>query len=351
MLPEQAARLEHARLQRLVHEVETMPRRHQLEAQRDQALAIIATERVQPARIGAGGQRPVLGQIVGADEAELAEVLVIGRQIDEQLDHGGGDPEADLDQGVRQAGPLEGLLHVRMRRKMLDVEGLVGRRAEQQVLGERGIGVVAIDVEHLDQAAEARLLEPLAHGVPRLEHGGSDLGLSLGIDRAAQAHVVDVAIQAHHDQRPHRRRHHLLGAAQARRLVVDPVRLGSKGELPERSASSSSRLNISASAPSSSRGCTRAMPQSEEQVVGDRAGEDLRRVADVGHLAAGHRLRQPGHLDVVDQHAPGVGIEQVGKDQQQLVLAAAGGPQDRDARRQLRPQSWRRPAAPVRPRR
>ena len=93
MLPEQAARLEHPRLQGLVHQVQTMPRRRQLERQRDQALAILATERVQPARIGPGGQRPVLGQIVGADEAELAEVLVIGRQIDEQLDHGGGDLE------------------------------------------------------------------------------------------------------------------------------------------------------------------------------------------------------------------------------------------------------------------
>src|SRR5690606_2654538 len=52
-------------------------------------------------------------------------------------------------------------------------------------------------------------------------------------------------------------------------------------------------------------------------------------------LPAGHGLRQPVQVDVVDQHAPGIGLDQVGQDQQQLLLAAARRAQNGDARRQL----------------
>ena len=40
-------------------------------------------------------------------------------------------------------------------------------------------------------------------------------------------------------------------------------------------------------------------------------------------------------LVVRDQDAAGVGVEQVGEHQGQLLLAAAGGPDDRDPRRQV----------------
>ena len=77
------------------------------------------------------------------------------------------------------------------------------------------------------------------------------------------------------------------------------------------------------------------MLEPEEQIVGDRAGEQLGGIADIGELAAGDRLRQPLHLVIRDQDPAGAGIEQVGEHQRELLLAAAGGADDRDPRRQI----------------
>ena len=148
---------------------------------------------------------------------------MVRRQVGEQLDHRVGELEADLEQRLGQPGLGEDLLGVGMRREVLHVEHLAARRAEHQVLGERGVGVVALLVEHLDEPGEARLGEPLAHRPARGEEQLGELGLRLGIDRAAQPHLVDVAVELHDGQRLDRERGEILGTRQAERRVVDPV--------------------------------------------------------------------------------------------------------------------------------
>ena len=186
------------RLQRLVDQVEPVARRDQLQRQRDQPLAIGRAQALQLGRVGAADQRAIVGQVVRADEAELPEVLVIRRQIGEQLDHRARELEPDLEQRLDQPGLGEDLLHVGLRGEVLDVEGLADRLAEQQVLGERGVGVVALGIEHLDQPAELRIPQALAHRPARLEEARGQLRLRLGVDRAAQPHLVDVAVELDH---------------------------------------------------------------------------------------------------------------------------------------------------------
>ena len=198
---------------------------------------------------------------------------------------------------VGQARAVEDLLDVGMGGEMVDVEGLVDRGAEQQVLGERRVAVVALGVEHLDQAAEARIREALAHRTARLEHRRRDLGLRLGVDRAAQAHLIDVAIEAHHGQRPHRRRHHLLGPAQPGARVVDPVGLAVERQVARALRFQHVALELLGRGPLQIPRPHGAMPQAEQQIVGDRAGEDLRRIADMGHAPPGDRFGQLVQLD------------------------------------------------------
>ena len=83
-----------------------------------------------------------LRQVVLVDEAVLREELVARRQAAEQLDHGLGHLVAGADQQLVQAGGAQHLAHVGVAGQVLDVEHAPDRRAEQQVLGQRGVAVV-----------------------------------------------------------------------------------------------------------------------------------------------------------------------------------------------------------------
>ena len=73
------ARLEQAILHRLVEDVEPMPRRDQLEGQREEFRAIILGECRRAPRSDAAEDGLELGKIVRADKTELFKELVIGR--------------------------------------------------------------------------------------------------------------------------------------------------------------------------------------------------------------------------------------------------------------------------------
>ena len=49
-----------------------------------------------------------------------------------------------------QPGVVQHAQHVGVRREVVDVEAAADRRAEKQVLGERGVAVVLLRVEALD---------------------------------------------------------------------------------------------------------------------------------------------------------------------------------------------------------
>ena len=81
-------------------------------------------------------------------------------------------------------------------RQTLSVTALGYRIPIGDDLGHRGIGVVAVYVERLDQPGKSRVAEPVAERVPGREYFLDRFRLTARIDIAAQAHLVNAAIQA-----------------------------------------------------------------------------------------------------------------------------------------------------------
>ena len=144
LVGEMAPRLDHARLEALVDQSQAVPGGDQLERQRQQlARSSASSSPFSPTSADALEDRLELRQVVLADEAVLREELVARRQAAEQLDHGLGDLVAGAQQQLVQPGLAQHLAHVGVAGEVLHVEHAPDRRAEQQVLGERRVAVVA----------------------------------------------------------------------------------------------------------------------------------------------------------------------------------------------------------------
>ena len=190
-------------------------------------------------------------------------------------------------------------------------------------------------IEDLDQAPHPRVLEALAHGAARLENPGRQLGLRVGVDRAAQPQLVDVAVEPNHAERAHGGGRDLLRILDSGRGVVDPV-----GLAVVRRVAGTPRLQPLARMDRRSGPVTLDLAQgpvleTEQQIVGDRPGEDLGRIAYVGHPAAGNQFGELLNFPIADQHASRVRSDQVGEHQGELLLAAPGRADDGDVGGQL----------------
>ena len=146
-----------------------MPRRDQLERQRQQPGAVVLVEGCGPAIADPPENCLEFRQVVGADEAELLEERVVRRQVGEQLDHGLGDLLAGLDQVLGQTDLVEHLPHISVVGEGVELERRADRGSEQQVFGDRGVGVEALGVVGLDEVGDAVLDEPPGERAARLE--------------------------------------------------------------------------------------------------------------------------------------------------------------------------------------
>ena len=146
-----------------------MARRDQLERQRQELRAILLGKRRGSRLADPAEDGDEFGQIVGADKAELLEEFVIGRQVGEHFDHGFGHLLAGRDQIFGQADLVENLQHVSIVGERFEIENGPDRRAEQQVLRDRGIGVEPLGIVGLDQVGNPVLDEPAGERLARLE--------------------------------------------------------------------------------------------------------------------------------------------------------------------------------------
>jgi len=111
-LAEPMPRRDDARLQLLIQKAEAVSCRDELEGQGQQAEALGLAQHAKIAAIDLADQGPIVGQILGADEAELPEIIVIRRQIGKQFDHGAGETVADIDKHIGKLALLEHVLHI-----------------------------------------------------------------------------------------------------------------------------------------------------------------------------------------------------------------------------------------------
>ena len=117
------------------------------------------------------------------------------RQIGEQLDHGLGDAPADIGQGLGEAGIGQHLEQIGIARDAVGLQLRPDRRPEQQVLHQRHVLVVAVDVEGLDQGGERRIGEAVAQIDPGLDEFGGEIACARGVDGPAQAELIDVVLE------------------------------------------------------------------------------------------------------------------------------------------------------------
>ena len=192
---EGVAGLEQPGLELGIDQPQAMARLDIGEGERGQAVAVLRRQRGDGSLAQPAQQRPVFRQILGGDEAELLEEGMARRQIGEQLDHGLGDAPADIGQGLGEAGIGQHLEQIGIARDAVGLQLRPDRGPEQQVLHQRHVLVVAVDVEGLDQGGERRIGEAVAQVDPGLDEFGGEVALGEGVDRPAQAELIDVILE------------------------------------------------------------------------------------------------------------------------------------------------------------
>ena len=199
------------------------------ERQRDQLGAVVGAEGGHVGLLDARQQCAELRQVIGADERELLEERVARRQVGEQFDHGLGDPPAHRQQRHGDTGLIERRLEIVVAGHLTELQSIADRRAEQQILGQRQVLVVAVAIERLDQRRQRRFRQPTMQGVARLQYLGRQILAHGRIDGAAQTELIDVAVEIDDGGHFQQLAQEILGVGGARRLVVDPVGGGIEG--------------------------------------------------------------------------------------------------------------------------
>src|SRR6266851_4040399 len=321
---------EDARLERFVEQTETMTGDDHLEGQREQLAAILRFQRVAAGLVDAAEDGLELRQGAGADEAVLLEELVLGRQIGEQFDHRLRHLLAHGDEIVGQPDLVEDAQDIGVLGEEIEIEGGSDRRAEQQVLGERGVGVVALGVVALDEMGDALLGEAAGERVARLDHALGDVGPLLQIEPAAQPEGIDVLVEIDPPEdldRAHDKLRRILGPG---RFVIDPVGAGVEvgiAGLPRLLERNRHRLGAQRLVVALA---DRPVLQAEIKIVLQRAGEEMRRRAGIADAAADNSIVQGGDIDAADGDAAAGRLDEPGEQQAELMLAARALPDDGD---------------------
>ncbi len=193
-----AARLHDALLECLVDQSQAVARLDQLERQCEELVSIRRIDRAQVRFHCARQDLLECRQVLVPDEAVLLEEFVPGRQSAEQLDHRLRHLESDPHEIGRQRGFVEHAPHIGIPGEVLHIESLADRRAEQQVLGERGVAVVARRVETLDPALGTCGGESIVHGHPCAEQLVPQLRRFRHIGAALEAELEDGLLEVYH---------------------------------------------------------------------------------------------------------------------------------------------------------
>src|SRR5271156_26828 len=162
-------------------------------------------------------------QIVGADERELLEQRVFGVQPREQLGHHPGDSGADLEEVMSEPDLVEHLLNVAVSGKPVAFEGRSDRCPEQQIGGNRGVGVIALRVETLDEMSKIAGFETLGKHPARIEDPSRRVRLAIRIEPATQAEEVYVFFEVDETQDLDHAQLQLGRVGHACLLVIYPV--------------------------------------------------------------------------------------------------------------------------------
>ena len=291
-----------------------MPRRDQLERQGQQLVPLLPVEPADPATFGGGEDRGEFRQFMRADKAELLEKFVFGRQTGEHLGHRRGDLTPGLDKVVGQPELVEHAAHMNIVGERVELEGGADRRPEQQVLGDRGVRVVALGVVGLDEVRDALGDEPLLQGAARFEEALGEFGLRRRIEPAAQPETVDVLLEIEAPQDFGNTFGQLRGAGDAGAPVIDPVGLQIEIDV----AGAARLVELSLALPGERLVVfgrpQRNVPQREQQIVPQGAGKEIRHRGGIADAAADHGYRQFGKIEPAHRDAaarrPGEAREQ-----------------------------------------
>ena len=169
-------------------------------------------------------RRLVVRKLLRRHQAQLLEQRAVGLEALEHLDDGRGDVLADVEQRLLDPRLLEDLAERLIAAELAHVERLVERRPEDQVLADRGLAVVVLGIEGLEQLGHASLLELLAEHDPRLNEALLDLGVEHR-EPPGQPEAHHILGEVRHRERDLELVEDVLGSVGACRLVVDPVGL------------------------------------------------------------------------------------------------------------------------------
>src|SRR5437762_13452846 len=125
---------------------------------------------------------------------------MFGVQTCEQLDHHPGNPGADLEKIVSESDLVEHLLNVGVSGEPVAFKGRSDRCAEQQIDGNRRIGVVKLRVETLDEMSKTTGFETLGKHAARFEDALRRVRLAIRIEPATQAEEVNVFFEVDETQ-------------------------------------------------------------------------------------------------------------------------------------------------------
>ena len=213
----------------------------------------------------------------------------------------------------------------------LQIEAARDDRAEEQVLGQGGVVVVALRIVRLDQVAQVFRVEARAELAPGFERAFRQPGRRFRTDGATQAEAVDVARHLDMLQHLDQPAVGLIRAVDAERRVVDPVVVEVLGRIAGPHVLGQPLFPRLPGRVVKLRLAQGPVLQAEDEIGAHAVREQVGRRSDVGHAPAEIGFR-PG-LDVVarDGDASAGRREQAHEQHGELVLAAAGRADQRPA--------------------
>ena len=117
------------------------------------------------------------------------------RNVGEDLHHVRRDRSAGLGQRLGEALRFQDGAQEGVGGKVAVAEGVADGNAEQDVLADRGVLVVAVGVERIDRIGEAGRVQRHANRPPRLDERPGEVGPPGGLDRSAEPAAPDQAVE------------------------------------------------------------------------------------------------------------------------------------------------------------
>ncbi len=195
---------------------------------------------------------------------------------------------------------------------MLERQPGVGALAEEDVLADRRVRREAIRVEELDGRLAFLAGEAVRHDAPRGQDPLGDLGVPGRVDGGAQAEREEVVFEAHEPHGLQGDRDESFPVPDVEGRQVEPILAGN--------VETGVLRHLLAGPP---------VPEPVEQVVQHRSSEQPRVARDEADRAPGHTRGDLGEVGPVQQDRSRVAA-QLGQDERQRALAAAGRADQRD---------------------